>query len=119
MGSRILMVLLVLVSTAAAALAAPPVSAPHGVAPHGVAVQGHDPVAYFTENKAVKGEVSFSHQWKGAIWLFSSAKNRALFGASPDRYAPQYGGYCALSVAYGKTAHGAAEAWYMHKASST
>ena len=65
----------------------------------GVAIDGYDTVAYFTENKAVKGSSSFTHQWNGATWHFSSAKNLALFKAEPEKYAPQYGGYCAWAIA--------------------
>jgi YHS domain-containing protein len=59
----------------------------------GVAIKGYDPVAYHTENRAVKGESQFSLQWNDAKWYFTSAENRDLFAADPERYAPQYGGY--------------------------
>ncbi|MFN8831852.1 MAG: YHS domain-containing (seleno)protein [Labrys sp. (in: a-proteobacteria)] len=65
------------------------------------AILGYDPVAYFTLGKPVKGNEAFTHVWKGAKWLFVSAENRALFVADPERYAPQYGGYCAYGVARG------------------
>jgi len=59
----------------------------------GVAIKGYDPVAYHTENRAVKGKSDFTYQWNDAEWHFSSAANRDLFAADPLRYAPQYGGY--------------------------
>jgi YHS domain-containing protein len=59
------------------------------------AVGGYDPVAYFTEGKPVAGKSAITHNWKGATWRFSSEKNRDLFKTSPEKYAPQYGGYCA------------------------
>jgi len=59
----------------------------------GVAIKGYDTVAYFTENRAVKGNREFSHEWNDARWYFSSARNRDLFVGDPDRYAPKYGGY--------------------------
>ena len=65
----------------------------------GLAIDGYDTVAYFTENKAVKGKSSYTHKWNGATWQFSSAKNQALFEANPERYAPQYGGHCAWAIA--------------------
>ncbi|UTW46280.1 YHS domain protein [bacterium SCSIO 12696] len=68
------------------------------------AIKGYDPVAYFTENRAVKGSKKFQHQWKGANWRFSNEQNRDLFAANPDKYAPQYGGYCAYAVAKNDTA---------------
>lgn len=75
------------------------------------AVQGHDPVAYFTEGKPVKGKSEFSTQYQGAEFKFASAENLAAFKADPEKYAPQYGGYCAWAVAEGKTAKGDADNW--------
>jgi YHS domain-containing protein len=69
----------------------------------GVALKGYDAVAYFTENKPVKGLSQFSHEWMGAKWYFSSAANRDLFVADPQKYVPQYGGYCAYAVSKGPT----------------
>ncbi len=77
-----------------------------------VAIKGYDPVAYFTMQKAVKGSDRFTHRWLGANWQFSSAEHRQIFQASPVKYAPQYGGYCADGVAYGQaTANIDPEAW--------
>ncbi len=59
----------------------------------GVAIKGYDTVAYFTEQRAVKGKSKFSYNWNDAKWYFASAKNRDLFTADPDRYNPKYGGY--------------------------
>lgn len=69
-----------------------------------VAVKGYDTVAYFSENKAVKGNKKISYEWQGAVWLFSSEENRQRFIATPKKFAPQYGGYCAFAVAQDKTA---------------
>ena len=59
----------------------------------GVAIKGYDTVAYHTEGRAVKGSSKFSHKWNDAKWHFSTADNRDVFAADPERYAPQYGGY--------------------------
>jgi YHS domain-containing protein len=68
------------------------------------AIRGFDAVAYFTENKPVKGKAEFAHSWMGANWMFASAENRDKFKAEPEKYAPQYGGYCAYAMAeYGNT----------------
>jgi YHS domain-containing protein len=67
----------------------------------GVALKGYDAVAYFQQNQPVKGKSEFKHQWKGAVWHFSSAANRDLFADNPEKYAPQYGGYCAYGVSKG------------------
>lgn len=66
-----------------------------------VAIKGYDPVAYFTENKAIEGSPANSYRWLGAEWHFASAGNRELFIANPGKYAPQYGGYCADGVSFG------------------
>ena len=71
---------------------------------HGVAIKGYDTVAYHLERKARKGSAEFTHEWKDAVWHFKSAENRDLFAADPERYAPQYGGYCAWAIAGGRTA---------------
>ena len=72
--------------------------------PDGLGLKGYDPVAYFTEGKPVKGFAEFLYEWIGAKWYFSSAANRDLFAANPEKYAPQYGGYCAYAVSKGHTA---------------
>lgn len=62
------------------------------------AIEGHDPVAYFSDNAAVKGNKSHKLEWKGADWIFANAENKALFQADPEKYAPQFGGYCAWAA---------------------
>ena len=69
-----------------------------------VAIKGYDPVAYFTDHKAIQGSETISYDWLGATWRFSSDEHRRLFSTSPVSYAPQYGGLCAEGVA----AHGEA-----------
>lgn len=65
----------------------------------GVAIGGTDPVAYFTEERAVAGSQAHSAQWNGATWWFVSVDNRDQFTANPEMFAPQYGGFCAWAVA--------------------
>jgi YHS domain-containing protein len=77
----------------------------------GAAIRGYDPVAYFTEGKPVEGSREFSHEWKGATWRFATAANRDAFAAAPEKYAPQFGGYCAYGVANGYTVSTVPEAW--------
>ena len=62
------------------------------------AINGYDSVAYFTVGKPVKGQDSFAFDWMGAKWKFASQANLDLFKANPEKYAPQYGGYCAFGV---------------------
>ena len=68
------------------------------------AIQGYDPVAYFAQGKPVEGSSAFTATHDGATWRFSSAANRDLFLADPEKYAPQYGGFCAYAVAHDATA---------------
>lgn len=67
------------------------------------AVSGYDAVAYFTENKAVRGNPRFKYQYKKVEWYFSSEKHLKLFKESPERYMPQYGGFCAWAIAKKKS----------------
>jgi hypothetical protein len=76
-----------------------------------VAVGGHDAVAYFAEGRPVKGDKQFALSHAGAEWRFASAANRDAFAAAPQRYAPQYGGYCAWAVSQGYTASGDPQHW--------
>jgi|ERR1700678_895115 YHS domain-containing protein len=62
---------------------------------HGVILKGYDPVAYFIQNKAVKGTPKYETNYQGATYYFSSAANLATFKRNPFKYAPQYGGFCA------------------------
>ena len=66
-----------------------------------VAINGYDTVAYFTVGKPVKGLDALATDWMGATWKFSSQAHLDLFKASPEKYAPQYGGYCAYGVTRG------------------
>lgn len=75
------------------------------------AIRGYDPVAYFTLGEATEGKAEYSTEWQGAIYRFTSADNLALFESDPERYAPQYGGYCAYAVSQGYTASIDPEAW--------
>jgi YHS domain-containing protein len=75
------------------------------------AIRGYDPVAYFIQGKPLEGSKQFTHQWRGAHWRFASAENRDRFAAMPNKYAPQYGGYCAYGVAQGYAVKIEPEAW--------
>lgn len=68
----------------------------------GVAIQGYDPVAFFTDNKPVKGDEKFLVKHGGAIYFFASKEHRDLFKADPAKYEPVFGGYCAYGVSRNK-----------------
>lgn len=76
-----------------------------------LAVGGHDTVAYHTQRMPVPGSEQFAARWKEAVWRFASKENLDLFVAEPEKYAPQYGGYCAFAVAHGGTSPGDPKVW--------
>ena len=68
----------------------------------GVVIRGYDPVVFFTQRRPIPGRADFSEEYKGGKYLFVTEANRDIFKANPEKYAPQYGGYCAYGVAIGK-----------------
>jgi YHS domain-containing protein len=76
-----------------------------------VAIKGYDAVAYFKDGKAVKGNASLTFQWHGMTWHFASRENRDLFAGSPEKYAPQYDGYCAWAMTESRLAITDPEVW--------
>jgi len=68
-----------------------------------VAIKGYDPVAYLTQSKPVSGSSAFTHHWMNGTWWFASAEDRDEFARAPEKYAPQYGGYCAFGASQGHT----------------
>ena len=80
---------------------APPAFAGEYFEKDGVAISGYDPVAYFVEMKPIEGSPEFHAEYQGSIFYFSTAANRDTFAANPDKFAPQYGGYCAFGLAKG------------------
>jgi len=81
----------------------------------GVAIEGYDTVAYFTQNAAIKGQAKFKTRWHDVTWFFSSKKHFELFIASPEKYVPQFGGYCALGAAHNGAVPTDPETFTVHK----
>lgn len=79
------------------------------------AIDGYDPVAYFTDGAAKPGSPNITTEWNGATWRFTSLKNRKAFTENPEKYAPQYGGFCALGMAHGGDVPTNPEAWTIWK----
>jgi YHS domain-containing protein len=75
------------------------------------AIKGYDPVAYFMLSKPVKGKENITYSWQNATWHFDSEANKELFVAHPEKYAPQYGGYCAYGWAKGYAVKIEPDAW--------
>jgi hypothetical protein len=76
-----------------------------------IALNGHDPVAYFTESQPQKGSEAFWYAFDDAVYLFKNADHRARFIGDPERYAPQYAGFCAGGVSKGYKVEPDPEAW--------
>lgn len=77
----------------------------------GLALKGHDPVAYFSAAKPTPGLAQYSAQHQGATYRFASAANRDAFVTNPAKYAPAYGGFCAMGVALEKKLDVDPQAW--------
>ena len=67
----------------------------------GIAVSGYDTVAFFTDHKPVNGDPGISTKYQGATYIFASKEHKELFEAAPEKYIPQYGGFCAFGVSVG------------------
>jgi len=76
-----------------------------------IAIKGYDSVAYFKAGKALQGSEAFTLDWHGMTWRFSSKENRDLFAASPEKFAPQYDGYCAWALTESRKAITDPEVW--------
>ncbi len=64
----------------------------------GVALQGYDPVAYYTQNKAIKGKKELAVAAEGVTYYFATAEDKELFKKDYKKYEPQYGGWCAYAM---------------------
>lgn len=100
-------VVALLVAIAATGAAAQRVNADR----RGLAVKGYDVVAYFVDGRAVPGDAGFEHVVDGVRYRFASAGNRDRFAREPQRFLPQYGGFCAWAVSRGYTADTDPLAW--------
>ena len=69
-----------------------------------IGLKGYDPVAYFVLGEPTPGKDEYSYRWKNVTYRFSSAENLALFKADPEKYLPQYGGYCAYAMSLDRIA---------------
>ena len=90
-----------------------PVNAVPGEGDERLMLKGHDVVAYFTQGRHAPGSTQFKSVHEGVTFRFASAEHKALFDASPARYLPQYGGFCANGIVYGIPWGGDADTWLM------
>ncbi len=78
-----------------------------------VMLKGYDVVAYFTMNTHLMGTAQFKSVFEGVTFRFANAQHKALFDAAPQKYLPQYGGYCANGIVYGIPWGGDGDTWVM------
>jgi YHS domain-containing protein len=95
---KIYLALLLLAGTAITTEAQQAIRTRHFNTEKGIAIKGYDPVAYFTDNKAVKGNKQWAAIAEGVTYYFSSASHKDLFLKNFSRYEPQYGGWCAYAM---------------------
>ena len=100
-------ILTVILSASASAATKPAVNTSRG----DLALRGYDAVAYRTDGKPTLGSTAFEYRWKNAVWRFSTAEHRDRFAAAPEKYAPEFGGYCAYAVSRDYTADGDPNVW--------
>jgi hypothetical protein len=100
-------------SSTAVAIALGSIAAHADTPPAGrrIALSGYDPVAYFTDGRPEKGSDAFWFAFDDAVYLFRNAEHRGMFAADPERYAPQYSGFCAAGVSKGYKTEPDPEAW--------
>ena len=96
---------------AAPATAAAPSKVLVNVDRHGLGLAGYDPVAFFTDSAAVRGDSTHHATYRGATYWFASEAHRALFQADPAKYVPQFGGYCAYGASRGYAAKVEIDTW--------
>jgi YHS domain-containing protein len=80
----------------------------------GIAVDGYDVVAYFTLGEPTEGDAEITADYDGATYFFANPRHREIFLEDPEKYAPQYGGYCAYAVSQGGTAGIKPQLWAIH-----
>jgi len=80
-------------------------------AENGVAIKGYDTVAYFTDGRPTEGNPDYQYSWDDVVWRFASVAHRDQFAADPERYAPQYGGFCAGAMYFGEPVAADPTAW--------
>ncbi len=100
--AQILVVVVLIGAVWSLALGAEPVKAVNSES--GVALKGYDPVAYFTVGEATPGAAQYTSSWQGAAYRFISAAHLEQFKAEPEKYLPQYGGYCAYAMSLNRIA---------------
>ena len=76
-----------------------------------IALKGYDPISYFTDGKPEKGSSEFTFAFDDTTYWFKSAEHRDKFAADPERYAPQFDGFCTIQLSRGLKVEADPEAW--------
>lgn len=76
-----------------------------------VALKGYDPISYFTDGKPEQGSKEFTFAFDDTTYWFMSAEHRDKFASDPERYAPQFDGYCAIQLSRGHKVEADPQAW--------
>ena len=107
----LLIVALLVDLSGSAAGGSPDSSVPAVNATDGIGLRGYDPVAYFTTGKSTEGEEQYGISWNGVTYRFASPENLKSFQADPEKYLPQYGGYCAYAMSLNRIADADPSRW--------
>jgi len=81
----------------------------------GVAIDGYDTMAYWQLASAQMGAATHTASWRGVTWQFSSQQNADVFGSTPSKFTPQFGGFCTRAMSFGKVVDGDPEVWRIYK----
>lgn len=106
--AKLCLLALLVTAPSAAVVAQEP---PRVNADNGVAIKGYDTVAYFTDGRPIEGKTDYQYSWDDVVWRFASLAHRDQFVADPERFAPQYGGFCAGSMYFGEAVAADPTAW--------
>ncbi|MEM8875712.1 MAG: YHS domain-containing (seleno)protein [Planctomycetota bacterium] len=81
----------------------------------GLALNGYDPVSYFVDDAPKKGDFQIAAKHDGAVYWFTSEANKRKFESNPEKYLPEFGGYCAFGVSLGRKFNGDPNAYLIHE----
>ena len=115
MGQMPLMPLMALLAVCGLSGCGTPYATVPDAAGRAVMLLGHDPVAYFTQNKPLRGSSNFVVNLPERSYYFANAEHKALFEAAPQKYEPQYGGFCASGAAFAVKLGSDPTAWQIHQ----
>jgi YHS domain-containing protein len=88
-----------------------PVNAVADAQSESVMLTGFDVVSYFVDGKHAVGSPEIKSDYKAVTFYFSKAEHKAMFDKAPDKYLPEFGGYCANGLVYGIPWGGDGDSW--------